>query len=376
MNGPSISRSAASTTGMLTAFVTRPPSSAATTCSATIRPARSCASSVEAARCGVTTTSSSSSSGPVYGSVEKTSSAAPASFPERIASTSASSSTSAPRAALIKPRAVPHLRDRLRPMIPVVSSVSGRWSVTKSAAPSTLVQRRRRARCRPRGSGPRRRTGRSRRPACPSPTARRATCWPIRPKPRTPSVLSASSIPPQRERSQAALFQRGMGLRDVAREGDQQADRLLRGRDDGRVGRVRDDDPAVGRRIDVDVVDPDAGPADHLQPAGALDQVGGQLGRRADDDRVVVADRLREIGVAVDVDVEVLAEELDARLGDRLADEDPRPLRALARIRPARRRVRLERARSPPSPRSMSAPASHQQRARRAASAVVMSKTS
>ena len=38
MNGPSTSRSAASTTGMFTAFETRPPSSAATTCSATITP--------------------------------------------------------------------------------------------------------------------------------------------------------------------------------------------------------------------------------------------------------------------------------------------------------------------------------------------------
>ena len=85
---------------MFTAFVTIPPSSAATTCSATMTPARSCASSVEAARCGVTTTWSSSSRGPVYGSAENTSSAAPASFPDRIASTSASSSTSAPRAAL------------------------------------------------------------------------------------------------------------------------------------------------------------------------------------------------------------------------------------------------------------------------------------
>ena len=54
-NGPSTSRSSAPTDGMLTAFVTRPPSSAAATCSATITPARSCASSVEAARCGVTT---------------------------------------------------------------------------------------------------------------------------------------------------------------------------------------------------------------------------------------------------------------------------------------------------------------------------------
>src|SRR2546425_2473057 len=61
MYAPSTSRSSAPITGMLTAFVTRPPSSAAATCSAMITPARSCASSVEAARCGVTTTLSSRS---------------------------------------------------------------------------------------------------------------------------------------------------------------------------------------------------------------------------------------------------------------------------------------------------------------------------
>ena len=64
----------------------------------------------------------------------------------------------------------------------------------------------------------------------------------------------------------AALLERRVRLRDVARERDDQADRLLRRRDDRRLGRVRDDDPPAGRRVDVDVVDPDPRPADHLQP--------------------------------------------------------------------------------------------------------------
>ena len=34
-----------------------------------------------------------------------------------------------------------------------------------------------------------------------------------------------------------------MRLRDVARERDEQADRVLGGRDDVRLGRIRDDDP-------------------------------------------------------------------------------------------------------------------------------------
>ena len=55
-NGPSTSSSRGSTTGMFTAVRTTSPSSAAATCSAMTTPARSCASVVEPARCGVTTT--------------------------------------------------------------------------------------------------------------------------------------------------------------------------------------------------------------------------------------------------------------------------------------------------------------------------------
>ena len=56
-NGPSTSMSAGEIAGMLTAVVTTPPGvSAAMICSAVCVPARSCASVVEAPRCGVTTT--------------------------------------------------------------------------------------------------------------------------------------------------------------------------------------------------------------------------------------------------------------------------------------------------------------------------------
>ena len=114
---------------------------------------------------------------------------------------------------------------------------------------------------------------------------------------------------------------------------------------------------------------PDAGAADHLQPLGARDQVGGELRRRADDDRVVVADRLREIRVAVDVDVEARAQELDARVGDRLADEDARPFgHAGARSNASSARVTA-------TPRSIGAPASASASST-PASAVVMSKMS
>ena len=121
-----------------------------------------------------------------------------------------------------------------------------------------------------------------------------------------------------------ALLQRGMGLRDVARERDQEADRLLGGGDDGRLGSVGDDDAVPRRRVDVDVVDSDTGPADHLQPRRPLDQLRGELRGRADHDRVVAVDDLLERRGAVVVDVEPRAQELDSRVGDRLPHEHPR----------------------------------------------------
>ena len=120
----------------------------------------------------------------------------------------------------------------------------------------------------------------------------------------------------------AALLERGVRLGDVAGERDDQADRLLRRGDDRRLGRVRDDDATPCRRLHVDVVDPDAGPSDHLQAGSPLDDLARQLRRRADHDRVVAVDDLLERRLGVDVDLEAVAEKLDAGLGDRLADED------------------------------------------------------
>src|SRR6185312_11341585 len=163
----------------------------------------------------------------------------------------------------------------------------------------------------------------------------------------------------------AALLQRGVGLRDVAGERHEEADGVLGRRGDRRLGRVGDDDPAPRSRLDVDVVDPHAGAADHLQAVGALDQVGGQLRRRADHDRVVVADPAGQVAVRVDVNVEALAQELDPRLGDRLADEDSHTGAC----------SKASSARVTATPRSISAPSSARPSSI-AARAVVMSKTS
>jgi hypothetical protein len=62
------------------------------------------------------------------------------------------------------------------------------------------------------------------------------------------------------------------------------------------VGGVRDDHPVVGRRVDVDVVDPDPRPADDHQPGGRLEHLAGDVRPRPDDQRVGVRDRLQEVG--------------------------------------------------------------------------------
>ena len=265
MNGPSTSRSSAPTTGMLTAFETSPPSSAATTCSATITPARSCASSVEAARCGVMTTFSSSSSSPSYGSAEKTSSAAPATLPERIASASASSSTSSPRAALT-------IRTPSR--IFAIASASDE--------PARLVGQRQvqreevgRGEDLLHGLGvlgaelaePLRRDERVVGDDAHAETERPPGDLVADPAEAEHAERLVGELDPAPARAlPAALLERRVRLRDVARERDEQPDRVLGRRDDGRLGRVRDDDPPPRGRVDVDVVDPDPGAADHLQP--------------------------------------------------------------------------------------------------------------
>ena len=106
----------------------------------------------------------------------------------------------------------------------------------------------------------------------PSPSARCATWRPMRPRPSTPRVFPASSIPVKRWRSQRSGSQRRVRLRHVAREREEQGDGVLGGRVDRRLGGVRDDDAAPRRSIDVDVVDADSGTPDDLELLTTLDE--------------------------------------------------------------------------------------------------------
>ncbi len=121
-----------------------------------------------------------------------------------------------------------------------------------------------------------------------------------------------------------AADQRGVRPRHVAAEREHQRQGVLGGGHRVRFGRVGDDDAAPGRGRDVDVVDAGAGAADHLEAAGALDQLGSHLGGRADEQRVVVADRLVQLRVGhlqAQVDLKALAQHVDAGVGDLLPDQ-------------------------------------------------------
>jgi hypothetical protein len=120
--------------------------------------------------------------------------------------------------------------------------------------------------------------------------------------------------------------QRGVRLGNIATEPEHQRHGVLRSRDDVRLRRVRHQHPSLGGGANVDVVDPDPGATDHLQALPALDQVSRDLRGRADDQRVVGGDPVRKVAVGPigpDVDVEVLAQQVEPGVGDLLLHQDP-----------------------------------------------------
>ena len=140
--------------------------------------------------------------------------------------------------------------------------------------------------------------------------------------------------------------------------------------DDGRFGGVGDDHASLRSSREVDVVHADSGATDHLEPLGALKQIGRHLRGAPDDDRVVVADRLGQVAVRLDVDFEPLSQELDPCFGDRLPDQNP-----LHGLYAATGSACASSAAGTAVPRSMSAPASTSARSS-ASSAAAMSCTS
>ncbi len=118
--------------------------------------------------------------------------------------------------------------------------------------------------------------------------------------------------------------QRNVCLRDVSCERQQQRHRVLsRGHDVG-LRRIRHDDPPLRGCLHVNVVHAHPGAADRAQAGGPLNQLSGQLRGGADHDAVVFADALSQFLVGpidTDLDVEVLAQQIHARVADLLLDQ-------------------------------------------------------
>ncbi len=158
----------------------------------------------------------------------------------------------------------------------------------------------------------------------------------------------------------------GVRLRDVPREREQHPHGVLGGGDHIRLRRVRDDDAALGRRVHVDVVHSDAGPADRAEAVRLRDQVRVELRRRPDEHAVELADPALELAVLpVDAELDVeagVAQQLDAAVADLLLDEYARTGGARLRLAhaatgtPASRNTRC--AAETPVPSSTSAPSS------------------
>ncbi len=157
----------------------------------------------------------------------------------------------------------------------------------------------------------------------------------------------------------APVDQRRVRLRDVARQRQHQRDRVLRRRQRVRLRRVADQDAARRGRLDVDVVDTGAGPADHAQPRAGGDQLGVDARGGAHHERVVAGDPLQQLGaveVRRDVDLGRLAQPVDAGRGDGLGDEDlhaawarekaPTPAPSSIGVRPRAARPRAPRGRA------------------------------
>ena len=93
-------------------------------------------------------------------------------------------------------------------------------------------------------------------------------------------------------------------------------------------GRIHDDDALGGGGRDIDIVDADAGAADHLQVLGIGQNLRRHLGGRADGEAVVIADDLgelvlvlAEIGLEIDLDAAIL-EDLHGGFGESVGDEN------------------------------------------------------
>src|SRR5690606_20904609 len=106
---------------------------------------------------------------------------------------------------------------------------------------------------------------------------------------------------------------RGVRLRQLARQCEHHGDGMLGGGDRVAEGRVHHDDALPRRRRNVDIVDADAGAANHLEVGRRSDQLLGHLGGGTNGEAVILADYFEhlllvgtDIGKIVDLDAAIL----------------------------------------------------------------------
>ena len=93
----------------------------------------------------------------------------------------------------------------------------------------------------------------------------------------------------------ASGLERGAGLRNVAGQGQEQGERMLSGGDVVAARGVHHHNALLGGGLDVDVINPNPGPADHPQIGGGGDDRFGHPRAAADDEPVVRRDSTDEV---------------------------------------------------------------------------------
>ena len=119
--------------------------------------------------------------------------------------------------------------------------------------------------------------------------------------------------------------QAGIGLRHPPGLSQEQRHGVLGGRDGVGVRCIHHEHPVGRRRLDVDVVDPDSGPANDLQVRRGGDQIGIDDRCRADDQAGSAAHALEQcgaIGSDGDVDVTERSQRGNAGIGNGFRDHD------------------------------------------------------
>ncbi len=121
---------------------------------------------------------------------------------------------------------------------------------------------------------------------------------------------------------------RGRRLRQLPRDGEHHGNGVFGCRDRVSEGRVHHDHALFRRRRNIDIVHPDPGPPDHLQPRRRRQHLVADLGGGPDGETIVIADDgeqlflvLAEIGQVVDLHPAV-AEDLHGGFGEGVGNED------------------------------------------------------